>query len=281
MVSPGKKIGMVTDHRKAMSAAGKASVDGAALARTGALEVKLLPDAVLREIGTFAGKIVDQRAVDEAVKGLSSTRLAARNDAMGKLQELIARTLLKTDAKFDEKVMELAVAHYGPEALILIPEFAWSYRLHLAQTGKDGIGQAADFAAYIARTKNRDLQKRVATRLGQTVARRLYKVSDDAAFSAASHSFRSTTEMRDAAVRSLAEVFRAVPEDLFFEILFSKIPNLIPKGQEKAIRTEITALLNSGKLGDDLTTAGAQKLFLYADRSGLQGMLGEPRSLLR
>ncbi len=50
-VVSGKIIGHVADHRKGMSATGKASVDGVALAWTGLLAVKLLPDKVLREIG--------------------------------------------------------------------------------------------------------------------------------------------------------------------------------------------------------------------------------------
>lgn len=244
---------------------------------TGMRYLTQLNQKLVKEIEVVARQITGEKLPRHIAEGLQSSRVSVRNAASDALYALVTNKLFKDYPPFDPDAIRAATREHGAEVLLLFPIFADHYRRHISSVGEGAESLAADFATYLQRSSNKQLQHNARAFLSDDIAKRLFRASDDVVFSAGNHALRTSAAERQAAVDALGEVFAKVPEELFFSVFFAKTPHLIPPGGEKAIRSELRDILTGRTLlPSDLRHANAGgKLFLFADRSGLQGMLGE------
>ena len=266
----GELTSKVAKFFKELSPELEEGVDAANAGGTKVTQFTRLPPAVVTEIAKLATQILENDLPDRIKKGLLSHRLAERIHALEELYEMIARKVSNSNLQMDAGTFAKVLEQIGPEALLLIPAFADSYRRHIAAGGA-----AKDFLSYLLGSKNRNLRTAVIGTLTNDQLVKLFGDISDTVFTAGQHSLRSTAEARDALLATLKLVMDGPAADEFFRVLFSKGPNLAPPGMRQALEGQIAAALNASKLPELLEQLQAARIFKFADRSALQGPIGE------
>ena len=249
------------------------SVSSLIAGSTRALDLHNVPQQVANDVRRVLEKI-DPNSANSVIAGLTSAKLADRIAATQRLHTMILEIAVKGVNDLDPKGVQAVIDKLGVDALLAIPGMTVAYRRHLSAGGK-----AKDFAEFITSKRNRRLALVLKGVLGDATLRTVFRVDVNRVFTVSLHAFMSNIEAERAVVAGLRQAAEILGQDLFVKLLLSKNPHLMA-GDIVAFTAALMDVLKKGEL-PKLSPADLQKMFRVADRSALQGPVGELLSLVQ
>lgn len=277
-------LGAIDDFLSGLTGSNKAAVDATVAAAGHGHAAGRISKRTGRQIRALLEDIAGGRLDPKILEGLRSTRLSDRIVATRALYGLVADRITRSGT-FDPDLLKALIRDIGPEVLIITPGFADAFRRFLTGKGSRSEGRVDDFIDSLTDADDAFMRSALRAAAESRLARRLFG-AQSGTFRAAEHFFRASPPAVEAAMTALDTVRRGIGnDDIFFDILFAKVRRLVPKADEAALRSSITAFLSGGKLPDKLSPAGKAKAFDTAAHGGLHGMIGEllmlPKQLKR